>query len=196
MDYEKAVIEFLAHKDNLPFVLEIGERVEQIKKKLHTRFWKIIKNILQGLLNESSYSNKWDIQIDDNLFSSWSGLTFIPISNTNLHIRPRIEQGSGDLNIFYGIQWSQENRDPITINKLKVFQTQLKNDGLAGSDAWWIAYKKTNIRPSNKDFLMKISSNANSVANDVAILVWELFSNNIQSIEEINQLIKNNNKKA
>ena len=36
MDYEKAVIEFLAHKDNLPFVLEIGERVEQIKKKLHT----------------------------------------------------------------------------------------------------------------------------------------------------------------
>ena len=43
MDYESEVVKFLSQKENLPFALEIAEKIVVVKEKLQKDFWKSVE---------------------------------------------------------------------------------------------------------------------------------------------------------
>jgi hypothetical protein len=57
---------------------------------------------------------------------------------------------------------------------------------------WWIGNKLTDIRPMTNNFLFKVVDNLDSLVEDVVNMVWELFSDKADSINQINEAIAEN----
>jgi len=194
MDYEAAVIDFLSQEENLPFILELSEKVGQVKDKLHQKFWKKVETKLKERLNESSLKIDWRLILDDDIFSSWKGISLSPITKSKyLYVYPKLEQWSGDLRLFYGIHWSQQIETSITIQLINDFLQVLKDTGyIIGKSSWWPAYQLTDIRPKSNDFLLRISKNIDSHVNNIIDIFWEFFSDNAEMMKNINQAIASN----
>ena len=47
MNYEDAVLDFLSKEENLLIALEVSERIEQLKIRLHEEFWFTFRSALQ-----------------------------------------------------------------------------------------------------------------------------------------------------
>ena len=192
MDYESEVVKFLSQKENLPFALEIAEKIVVVKEKLQKDFWKSVEVKLKKNLNSSSFRDTWMIKIDEDVLSTWSGLSIVPITSLqSLHIFPRIEQWSGDLRLFYGIRYSRENKEPITIPVLANLINELGEENYKNNPRW-IGFKLTDIRPMTNNFLLKVVDNLDALVEDVINMVWELFSDKAKSINQINEAIAAN----
>lgn len=193
MDYESEVVKFLTQKENLPFALEIAEKIVVVKEKLQKDFWESVEAKLKERLDNSSSGETWMIKIDDDVLSSWSGLSIVPTTTPqSLHIFPRIEQWSGDLRLFYGIRYSRKNEEPISIKVLNDFFNELGEENYK-NNYWWVGYKLTDIRPMTNNFLFKVVDNLDALVEDVINMVWELFSDKAKSINQINEAIAANN---
>jgi hypothetical protein len=193
MDYESEVVKFLTQKENLPFALEIAEKIVVVKEKLQKDFWKSVEAKLKERLDNSSFRETWMIKIDDDVLSSWSGLSIVPTTTPqSLHIFPRIEQWSGDLRLFYGIRYSRKNEEPISMKVLNDFFNELGEENYK-NNYWWVGYKLTDIRPMTNNFLFKVVDNLDALVEDVINMVWELFSDKAKSINQINEAIAANN---
>jgi len=94
MDYDTALIDFLSQEENLPFILELSEKVVQVKDKLHLKFWEKIETQLRKRLKESSFKTDWRLKLDKNLFSSWSGIYLSPIAPVPKSIQPLQANGT------------------------------------------------------------------------------------------------------
>ena len=148
---------------------------------------------LKENLNSSSFKDAWMIKIDDDVLSSWSGLSIVPITTPqSLHIFPRIQQWSGDLRLFYGIRYSRENEEPITIPVLANLINELGEENYKNNPRW-IGYKFTDIRPMTNNFLFKVVDSLDALVEDVISMVWELFEDKVHSINQINEAIAANN---
>ena len=193
MDYESEVVKFLSQKENLPFALEIAEKIVVVKEKLQKDFWKSVEAKLKERLDNSSFRETWMIKIDEDVLSTWSGLSIVPITTLqSLHIFPRIEQWSGDLRLFYGIRYSRKNEEPISIKVLDDFISKLGEENYK-NNSWWIGYKLTDIRPMTNNFLFKVVDNLDAVVEDVINMVWKLFEDKVDSINQINEAIAEKN---
>jgi hypothetical protein len=189
MDYESEVVKFLSQKENLPFALEIAEKIVVVKEKLQKDFWKSVEVKLKKNLDSSRFRDTWMIKIDEDVLSTWSGLSIVPITRLqSLHIFPRIEQWRGDLRLFYGINYSRKNEEPITIPVLANLINELGEENYK-NNPWWIGYKLTDIRPMTNNFLFKVVDNLDALVEDVINMVWELFSDKAKSINQINEAI-------
>ena len=192
MDYESEVVKFLSQKENLPFALEIAEKIVVVKEKLQKDFWKSVEVKLKERLDKSSFKETWMIKIDDDVLSSWSGLSIVPKTTTQfLHIFPRIQQWSGDLRLFYGIRYSRKNEEPISIKVLSDFFNELGEENYK-NNYWWVGYKFTDIRPMTNNFLFKVVDNLDTLVEDVVNMLWELFEDKVDSINQINEAIAAN----
>jgi len=193
MDYESEVVKFLTQKENLPFALEIAEKIVVVKEKLQKDFWKSVEVKLKDRLDNSSFRETWMIKTDEDVLSSWSGLSIVPITTPqSLHIFPRIEQSSGDLRLFYGIRYSRKNEEPISIKVLSDFFNELGEENYK-NNYWWVGYKFTDIRPMTNNFLFKVVDNLDTLVEDVVNMLWELFEDKVDSINQINEAIAANN---
>ena len=193
MDYESEVVKFLSQKENLPFALEIAEKIVVVKEKLQKDFWKSVEVKLKYELDKSSFKDAWMIKIDEDVLSTWSGLSIVPTATPQfLHIFPRIEQWRGDLRLFYGIRYDRKNEEPITIPVLANLINELGEENYK-NNPWWIGYKLTDIQPMSNNFLFKIVDNLDALVEDVINMVWELFSDKAKSINQINEAIAEKN---
>ena len=193
MDYESEVVKFLSQKENLPFALEIAEKIVVVKEKLQKDFWKSVEVKLKENLNSSSFKDTWMIKIDEDVLSTWSGLSIVPTTTPqSLHIFPRIEQWRGDLRLFYGIRYNRKNEEPITIPVLANFINELGEENYKNNPRW-IGYKLTDIQPMTNNFLFKVVDNLDALVEDVINMVWELFSDKAKSINQINEAIAEKN---
>ena len=131
MDYETEVIDFLSQKENLPFVLDIAEKVEPVKEKLLRDFWNGLEAKFNTKLTGHALTNRWKVKRDQDIPGNWEGISLIPIDEPLiLYTHPSLEQWAGSLQLFYGIHWSQENRSPITLSPVSRLQSSLRNDQL------------------------------------------------------------------
>lgn len=191
MDYEQEVIDFLSQKENLPFVLDVAEKVEPVKEKLLLDFWNGLEAKFNAKLTEQALTDRWKVKRDHDIPSDWGGISLIPVEEPSIiYLHPGLEQWAGSLRLFYGMHWSKENKDPITFPDVRTLKLCLRNDRFKGSD-WWIGYKLTDIYTRNKGFLIRISRNLDSVVDNVADISFDLIGKYVALVERANLGIRN-----
>ena len=96
------------------------------------------------------------------------------------------------MRLFYGINYSRKNEKLIIIPVLANLINELGEENYKNNPRW-IGYKLTDIRPMTNNFLFKVVDNLDALVEDVINMVWELFKNEVDSINQINEAIEANN---
>ena len=118
--YDDAVVAFLAKGENFKFAVDISERLDAVKDKLHSDFWEALVGCLQERLKNHrpkpnwrwNFDQKekmvgWDYGDEDNPYFSLK-----PELNQSQYFYPYIAKGKyfkyDQGRIYYGIQYSEE----------------------------------------------------------------------------------------
>ena len=60
-DYDRRVVEYLAESENLPYALDVAERIEAVKEEVLRVFFSKLKDRLAELLAKSEHAGDWTI---------------------------------------------------------------------------------------------------------------------------------------
>jgi len=193
MDYEKAVVEFLSSKENLPFALEIAEKIESVKDKIQVEFWELVTKKLEEQMAGSPFAENWKVKSDkeESFLNNHVGVAIIPAEAECISLTVKIKQVSSVCEIEKGIRWSSEFQDEITIDKLVKFKKEYELQGFK-TTPWWLLHKGTGYKIRTDDFLIRLAHDLEGVTSQIADLVWEFFSENEEEIRHINKLIEEN----
>lgn len=190
MDYDSMVIEFLAQGENLPFVLEIASKVEQVRDKLQLDFWKHLEARLDEKLNTSGLQSEWKLVLHDNILAKWSGMGIYPRKVARSYqMFVKLGQSSGDMHLFYGVHWNRPWKAPLTIKGLDDFIRKLRSQGYTDSSDWVPALRHTDICPRSNEFALRVVKDLDSLAITVGDMFWEFFDENAETIQSINRAI-------
>jgi hypothetical protein len=188
VNYESEVIDFLSQKENPAFVLEIADKVEKVKEKLHRDFWNGFEKQLQAKLTEHALTNRWRVQRDQDILGNWGGVSLVPLEPHLLYMHPRLEQSAGTFRLFYGMHWSTETREPLTLPAVSQLEASVKSGQFTGN-SWWIGCKFTDMYLQSNDFLVRMSKNLDIVVEDVTGIFFDLIDKYIDLVERANQAI-------
>ncbi len=196
MDYEAAIIDFLARKDNLPLVLEIADRLDQLKDKSQQGFWQELYKALKQRLAQSGKSNKWRVVISeeesfcDN--SAYCRIEPVAMEEDQLYLCIWIQQQQfgADFWLYYGIDYSQELLSKWSLKQVRTLEAELEEEGFeeVGND-FCGRYKYLDWSLRDKDFMLRWAARRQSVVEQVVELVWMLFESKCTTLEQANRAV-------
>jgi len=207
--YEDAVAAFLARGENFKFAVEISEKLNDAKNKLHRDFWEALLVRLQEILKDYEKKNNWRWKFDQKeKILSWDyGEDNEPYFKLNQELNQiqyfyaYILQGVKSKNdgglIYYGIGYNEEETEQDeSLKEVKALKDALsEKDGYNKWDKWGVLYITEYFAYSN-EFLSKVAESKKSIVEIIAKDFWQMFEVNQESIERANQaLAKARNKK-
>ena len=191
MNYEDAVLDFLSKEENLLIALEVSERIEQLKIRLHEEFWFTFRSALQDTLTQSRWSNEWEVRmtVREALLKDYASCLLVPrsIQRDQRYLRFGLQQGtrSQDYPLSYGIVWNKALGTELNIKEVDVLADKLRKEGFR-SDSWWIGYKYLNYYPPRKEFLLRMAANRDEFIQEMIELLRALFEGKYPLIEGAN----------
>ena len=195
MNYEDAVLEFLAREENLLIAVEISERLEQLKVKLHKEFWFGLHSTLQEKLAQSEQSSKWEVWLteEEELLDNWAGCGIEPISTTEVqrYLSVMLQQGArgSGYPLYYGIVWNTPLKTELNIEEVTALADELKEEGFKPGGQWWIGLKYLNYYPTRIEFLLQMATSKDDFVKEIAHTVWKLFEDKRPLIEAANRAL-------
>lgn len=174
------ILAFLAQPENLPLALEIHQRVIQLRKELHSTFWKSVKVELEQRLSNSPQSQDWEL-VDGatkKYNKDWAYISLKPKAPSGLFLGPMLQQAqsSADFRLRVGIAWSeQQQKGQLYMPQTLALETTLKNQGFRQDDLWWIGIKDLDWWIPKNDFLLKMANEQASFIVEIADSFWSLF---------------------
>jgi len=134
MNYEEAVLDFLSKEENLPIALEVSDRIEQLKIRLHEEFWFTFRNALQDALAKSQRANDWQVRMTDRdgLLKDYAKCWLVPRSfrQGQRYLRLALEQGARSLDypLYYGVHWNRALKTELNVEEIGALADKLKRD--------------------------------------------------------------------
>jgi hypothetical protein len=184
--YDNAVVEFLGDKANIRLALEIADRIDDVKTKLDCTFWERLE---QKILQKLTPSKGWRLCLHrDNTGQEIDiicGLALFPENPAKLYLYPCI----ANLDLYYGIAWSQEVRRPYSLPEAIKFYDTLQDKGYQ-SDNFWIGYKKAGggVKLKTNQMYVRIATD-DHLEEELASALVELFEHLRTMIEDVNKAI-------
>lgn len=196
MNYEDAVLEFLAREENFLIAVEISERMEQLKAKLHKEFWFGLDSTLREKLAQSEQSARWEVDMteENKLLDNWAWCWIAPISTTlegQRYLSVMLQQGArgSGYPLYYGIVWNTELKTELNIEEVTALADELKEEGFEPGGQWWIGLKYLNYYPTSVEFLLQMATSKDDLVEEIAHTVWKLFEDTRPSIEAANRAL-------
>jgi len=189
MNYEDAVLDFLSKEENLLIALEVSERIEQVKIRLHKEFWITFRSALQDTLTQSRWSNEWEVRMIGAPLKDYAKCVLVPqsVRQGQRYLRLALPQGtrSSDYRLHYGVLWNKALGTELNIKEVDVLADKLRKEGFR-SDSWWIGYKYLNYYPPRKEFLLRMAASKDEFIQEMIELLWALFEGKYPLIEGAN----------
>jgi uncharacterized protein (UPF0297 family) len=179
-------VEFLGDKANIQLALEIAERNEAVKQKLDRTFWERLE---QKILQKLTPSKGWRLCLHRDRTGQdidiMSGLALLPENPSKLYLYPCI----ANLDLYYGIAWSQEVRRPYPVQEATKFYQTLEDKGYQ-SDNYWIGYKTAGggVKLKTNQMYVRIATD-DLLEEELAAALVELFETMHIMIEDANKAI-------
>ncbi len=191
-DYESAMINFLAQKENVRFAFEIADSIEAVKDALQLKFWHSLEVRVKeklGILGE------WECSLDSDekllRMNDCVGMILRPARRMHsLYLRPRIEQDE-KAKVWYGIGWSKEVRELPGLKQIGALRDRLMEVGYDVEntyDGWWLGIKETTWNLREKKWDLRIAE-GDTLEDGIAASFVELFEDAKKLLEEINQAL-------
>ena len=192
-DYDSAIIDFLARKENLPHALEISDRIERVKDRLVQKFWQMLQERVTSLLTEDGLDETWKPTLDDNILGhprkTSVGLSLLPSSMHGIspHFNltyPRIELEGGRL--YYGLVWREKVGSELRIATLdkdslvhqhagvRKLVNAMEKEGFKVESGYWSAWKWTAWDLRAREALLRLAEEPEEFADEVADVLRRL----------------------
>lgn len=184
--------------EKLEVALDVSEAVALIRKRIPAEFWGNVRNILDSKLKQSGDDVKWEIYMDNDVWGSFSklGLVWKTRKKGSLQFASLFECLAGKP-AYYGITRGKQIAAELLLAEDKIFTEDLSKERCFSKSSWWPGYqnlwklnlnqfdgdKKENTLALHKDNL----SEAHPLADTVASLLWDLFSNYRLRLENLNE---------
>jgi hypothetical protein len=184
--YDDAIVEFLSDKANIQLALEIAERIEGVKQKLDRTFWeRLEQKILQKLMPPKGWRICLQRDRTGQEIDIMSGLALLPENPSKLYLYPCI----ANLDLYYGVVWSQEVRRPYPVQEATKFYQTLQDKGYQ-SDNYWIGYKTAGggVKLKTNQMYVRIATD-DHLEEELASALVELFDGMRTMIEDANNAI-------
>lgn len=184
--------------EKLEVALDVSEAVAVIRKQIPTEFWGNVRNILDFKLKQSGEDVKWEIYMDNDVWESFSklGLVWKTRKKGSLQFAFLFECLAGKPT-YYGITRGKQIATDLLAAEDKILAEELTKEKCFSRSSWWPGYqnlwklnlnqfngdKKENTLALHKDNL----SETHPLADAVASLLWDLFSNYRLRLENLNE---------
>lgn len=194
MDYERAVIDFLAQPENLPVALEIAKQVEQTKNHLQIQFWHMFRDDMQKRLQEVDSTENWRALLtpDSDLLTAYTqcNIRYGLGGAKPLFLDVTLEAGppKWDRVLIYGLRWSQNQPVSPNLPTLTQLVHIMTDSGVTfNSSQWWLMYVHMETRLRNDAFLVDFASNPELMIEEIGDIVWGLFQAVSKPLADVNQ---------
>lgn len=178
----------LSDPEKLEVALDVSEAVALIRKRIPAEFWGNVRNLLDFKLRQSGDDVKWEIYMDNDVWESFSklGLVWKTRKKGSLQFAALFECLAGKPT-YYGITRGQQIAADLLEAEDKILTEDLTKEKCFSKSSWWPGYqnlwklnlnqfngdKKENTLALHKDNI----SEAHPLADTLASLLWDLFSN-------------------
>ncbi|RFC34902.1 MAG: hypothetical protein DID92_2727744334 [Candidatus Nitrotoga sp. SPKER] len=172
MNEEQAVLNFFAQKENLSLALSVATQVDGTRQKLNNDFWLALRERIVANTSEWRVSTTEDRNATECLV----GLYLQPETEQKLYLRPMLEQQYlGDtLRIYYGLMWSATpTLEQKQLSAIKTLHNTFQEAGFKSNESF-LAWQWTPYYPRSMDFLLRFSTSADSLLNEVLDLIQNL----------------------
>jgi hypothetical protein len=197
LNYDEAVVEFLARPENIEHVFTIWEQFEKIRDSLHLKFWRTVHAMIQDQIPSG-----WQLHVDpdaDLLEKPWTGVLLHHLaSRQDRYLCLGLQQERYDGSSLYsGLYWSKEvpdGHDPMTfadnIPQVATLRSILANEYSEPPQPAWLCWKWVDkeIRLRDKPMCIRLAR-----SNELEITIVDDFMRlcrcTYQLIEAANQEI-------
>jgi hypothetical protein len=194
MDYESEVVDFLSQPDNIEHVIEISERIDQVKKKIMADFWISMFSKMKDQL-EAHFPN-WEVKPSDQDYdSNYAGYNLnwkiAPFEKFTLGFSCQQEhRGYGKYQLFVCICWSQQfpANPEIDTSSIAALQNYCQKKGyLISGQEWAVGWTWLDYYTVDKNFIIKFVKDRESYVSDIHECVWSIFSEVRELIQKANE---------
>lgn len=188
-EYEEAICEFLARKENLPIVLEIGDRIDAVIARLGNQFWSRVQSELQGRLAKAGIEACWILERDEDEDGYTWGIRAIPkppgAAKQCFHFWFAEEEARNRYHIFQGVYMPERcpkgSQKAAGILRESLHQSDYRTT--RGSVAW----KYVRDFPSANAFSLAISDLGEDMAVSLAGTFWDFFDAYRRDVDRLNR---------
>ncbi|MEJ1959955.1 MAG: hypothetical protein WDM70_11470 [Nitrosomonadales bacterium] len=173
---EQEVLDFFTQEENLPLALSVAEQVDSIRQRMNNAFWRALYKKISTLLEAHRLLWVAELTEDRNTPEGFVGINLHPMSDQELFLRLMIEQQyiGEDLRIYYGVMWSSTpTPDKSRLAEVSALSNALQNEGFKNNENY-LAWNWTIYHPRRKDFLLRYSTAADALLDEVSELLSHL----------------------
>ena len=188
MNEEQAVLDFFAQTENLPLALSVADQVDATRQKLNHAFWLALRERI------AASAPGWTVVAteDRNAADCLVGLNLEPAQQQPLYLRPMLEQQSlgNDLRIYHGLMWSATPAPELTrLDAVSTLRDTLQVAGFKNNENY-LAWQWTPYRPRRRDFLLRFSTAADVLLDEVTALMRNLLVTHADALHAANAALR------
>lgn len=199
MDYERAVVDFLARPDNLPIALEVAKRIEKVKDQIQIQFWQQYRDVMGQRLQAASLTERWQMQLtpERKLLDPWAKchIGYSAPNRQALHLDVTLEVENPRIvgYLYYGLRWSEQHSEAPDSARMTEIMNVLKMMGLSlkSKSNWWVMYINLEHRLREEQFLLRYVAEPDQVIGEISERVWTFFAQMREPLETLNGAIAN-----
>lgn len=186
--------EFLRQPENLPTAVHVAQQIEQLRDKLHSRFWLAIEREMRHRLEDSSYADHWEIKPPKDKFRiAWNNCQIRPKSllvdpkkpHATISLQQHKPQSANRLH--YGIAWQVDKKHPVILSEYQALLQHLQQRKLSfRTEGWWIAGAGIGYSPRSDRFLLRMGLEEDAFIREIVDLPWNLFLDTVDLLAALN----------
>jgi len=188
---EQAVLDFFSKEENLPLALSVAELVDGIRQRLNNQFWRELHGHISRFLEDHQLPWSLAVTEDRNTPECVVGLHLHPMSDQSLFLRLMMEQQAmgENLRIYYGVMWSTApSPDKANIPGVAKLRDALQEEHFKNNENF-LAWNWTSYHPRRKDFLLRYSTECDTLLDEVCELLRRLLLTHGKDLNSANMAL-------
>lgn len=192
-DYETAVINYLAQKENLGMAFEIAGIFGKVLDGQQIKFWRTLERKVKERLGGIEGWRVEAPQDDKMLLERWGGFDLEPVGNMpRRYLKPKIQQEADGNGLYFGIVWSEETKGPPQLKEVSQLRNALEEQGYDTKRYadWWLGLggKRVPWHLRGKEWCVRIADN-DALEEEMADLFVVLFTGTKTLLEKANHAL-------
>ena len=188
MNEEQEVLNFFAQAGNLPLALSVADQLDTTRQQLNRAFWLELQKRLAAI------APQWQVSTteDRNAANCLVGLHLEPAQKQALYLRPMLEQQYlGDtLRIYFGLMWgAPPTPEASRLGAIVTLRDSLLKASFKNNENF-LAWQWTRYYPRRSDFLLRFSSAADALLDEVIALMQNLLLTHGAALQAANDALR------
>ena len=188
MNEEQDVLNFFAQVENLPLALSVADQADATRQQLNNAFWLALCERIAAIAPE------WKVATteDRNAADCVVGLHLEPAQQQSIYLRPMLEQQymGNALRIYFGLMWSAPPTPELSrLDAVIKLRDILQKESFKNNENY-LAWQWTSYHPRRKDFLLRFSSAAEGLLDEVSMLLQNLLVTHAAALHAANLALR------